>query len=97
MINWLAVIANSFWILGGAVILAEFSFYYWQAQQEAIPFTQIIGTRGFQQILMIGLLLVGIGLATTSQNTWQAIPAILLIAGCLAGLFVLRRSRSHHR
>lgn len=88
------MIAHSFWILGAAVILAEFSYYYWQAQQQSVPFGQILGSPDFQLILMIGLLLVGIGLAATSHNIWQAVPAFLLIAGCLAAIFVLRRSQS---
>lgn len=95
MIDWLSVITNSFWILGAAIILAEFSYYYWQAQQEATPFRQILGSQGFQRILMIGLLLVGIGFAGTSRTIWQAIPAILLIAGCLLALFTLRRSQPY--
>jgi hypothetical protein len=91
MINWLSVMANSFWILGAAVILAGLSYHYWLAQQESETLHRMLGRRSFQFILMSGLLLVGIGLAGTSQNTLQAIPAILLILGCFVGILTLHR------
>jgi hypothetical protein len=91
MVNWLSVVANSFWIFGAAIILAGLSYHYWLAQQANEPLHQVLGRRSFQFILLSGLLLVGIGLAGTSQNTLQAIPAILLILGCFVAILTLHR------
>jgi hypothetical protein len=94
MIDWVLVIANSFWIAGAAIILAALSYYYWLAQQRREALRHVFGGREFQQFLLMGLILIGIGLAGTSRNTFQAIPAILLIIGSVVALFTLRRVRS---
>jgi hypothetical protein len=91
MVNWFSVVANGFWILGSAVILAGLSYHYWLAQQESEKLFQVLGRRPFQIILLSGLLLVGVGLVATSQNYLQAIPPILLVFGCLVAFVTLRR------
>lgn len=97
MINWMSVIANGFWIVGLAVILAALSYYYWLAGQLGRPLRQELGSPPFQRLLMIGLLLVGIGLALTGNGLWQILPAVALVLGCIVSLFFLHRQRHHQR
>lgn len=93
MINWYSVVANGFWLLGLAIILAGLSYYYWLAAQTSRPFGQILGVPSFQRVLMVGLLLVGIGLALTAGGVWQVIPAAALIVASVAALVVSYRPR----
>lgn len=91
MIDWVSVISNGFWILGLALILAGFSYYYWRAGQMGQPLAKELGSSPFQRVVMFGLLLVGIGLALTASGLWQILPALALILVCLLALFVLFR------
>jgi hypothetical protein len=97
MINWLSVVANSFWVVGLAVILAALSYYYWLADQLGHSLREEFGRPRFQRLLVLGLLLVGIGLALTSNDLWQILPAAVLIIGCVVALFALRRQRHRQR
>lgn len=94
MINWFSVVANGFWLMGLAVVLAGLSYYYWLAAQANRPFGQIIGSAPFQRVAVIGLLLVGIGLVLTANGLWQVIPAGALILVCAVALVALFRARS---
>lgn len=91
MINWLSVIGNSFWIVGLALMLAGFSYYYWVARQPGRSLRQMMSEPRFQMLIVSGLLLVGIGLAITAAALWQAIPAGALIVVCLLALLAIRR------
>lgn len=94
MINWFSVIANSFWIVGLAVILAALSYTYWLAGNEGRPLRQELSRPPFLVFFLIGLLLIGAGLALTGQGWWQVLPAVGLIVACLAALFsVWRRTQ----
>jgi len=73
MINWQSVIFNSFWIVGLAILLAAFSYHYWLAEQEGIRLRKKLGLVGFQRALWLSLALVAIGLAGTSQSTWETV------------------------
>ena len=95
MINWYSVVANSFWLLGLAILLAGLSYYYWFATQTGRPFSQILETAPFQRVIVVGLLLVGIGLALTANNLWQVVPAATLILVCVVALVAIYRARSN--
>ncbi|HMT20109.1 MAG TPA: hypothetical protein PKE20_02500 [Promineifilum sp.] len=95
MINWLSVVANGFWLVGLALVLAGFSYYYWLAGQLGQSLGEQLAGRPFQRVAVFGLLLVGIGLALTAEGLWQIIPAAALILMCLFALYaLLRRNRS---
>lgn len=97
MINWLSVVGNGFWIVGLAIMLAGFSHTYWRAGQLDHPLRQELSEPSFQRLAVGGMLLVGIGLAMTSAELWQLLPATALIVVCLVALFALfRRPRRHH-
>lgn len=97
MINWTSVVANSFWIVGLAFILAGLSYYYWLAGQTGRSFQEEIGNLPFQRVAVSGLLLVGIGLLLTADKMLQIVPAAALIIVCLISLATLLRQRHHNR
>lgn len=91
MIDWLAVVAHSFWIAGLALILAALSYYYWLAGQTEQPLRQVFGSPPCQKAVVTGLLLVGIGLAGTSDRWWQVVLAGAAVFGCAIVLAMLFR------
>lgn len=95
MINWLSVVYNTFWIVGLALILAAFSYYYWLAGQLGRPLRQELSQPPFQRVATVGMLLVGIGLALTANGIWQTLPAIALIILCTIALLSLVRNRTN--
>ncbi len=97
MINWLSVVGNAFWIVGLALILAGLSYYYWVAGQTGRSLRQMMDRPRFQMVIAGGLLLVGIGLAITAGDLWQAIPAGALILVCLIALFTILRDEKSRR
>jgi hypothetical protein len=93
MINWFSVLANSFWIVGLAIILAGLSYYYWLAGQLGQTMGQQFHGYAFQRVALLGLLLVGVGLALTAAGPVQLAPAVALILVCAAALISLSRRR----
>lgn len=90
-INWIAVLTNSLWIAGLAVILASFSYYYWLASQdEERAMSSTLALPGFQRLFALGLILIGAGLATTSKQAWETALAVMLIIGSLFLIIRLR-------
>lgn len=88
MINWQSVIFNSFWISGLALLLAAFSYHYWDATQNDRSLRQQLSRPGFLFSFWFAMLLVSIGLVGTSQQLWEmalwgilALLAIVAIAG----------------
>jgi hypothetical protein len=71
MINWQSVIFNSFWIFGLAVLLAAFSYYYWEATQYGRPLREQLSQAAFLRFFWLAILLVSIGLIGTSQQIWE--------------------------
>jgi hypothetical protein len=96
MIDWMSVIANGFWLVGLALVLAGFSYYYWLAGQMGQSLGDQLAGRPFQRVAVCGLLLVGIGLTLTAEGLWQILPAVALVLACLFALStLLRRERNH--
>ena len=95
MINWYSIVANSFWLLGLAIILAGLSYYYWLADQTSRSFGEILAAPAFQRVIVIGALLVGIGLALTADSLWQVLPAAALIVVSVIALITSFRARSN--
>lgn len=95
MINWYSIVANGFWLLGLAIILAGLSYYYWLAIQTGRSFGKILEDSSFQRVSLIGAVLVGVGLAFTAGSLWQMIPAVALIIVGIAALIASLRSRTN--
>ncbi len=91
MINWLSVVANSFWIVGLAIMLAGVSYHLWLAGELERPLRQQLGGVAFLRVAVGGLLLVGIGLALTADGPLQLLPAMALSLICLFVLLSLFR------
>ncbi len=79
VINWQSVIINSFWIVGLAILLAAFSYHYWLANEENRRLRDQLNHPTFQRLYWLSFVFVGIGLAGTSQKTWEMIVWIIFI------------------
>jgi hypothetical protein len=77
VINWYSILLNSFWIGGLSLLLAALSYHYWAAQIAARPLRQQLNTRSFNRAFWLAFALVGIGLAGTSQQSWEVAIWIL--------------------
>jgi hypothetical protein len=89
MINWQSVIFNSFWILGLAVLLAAFSYHYWEAHQLGRSLREQLSQAAFLRFFWLAILLVSIGLIGTSQQIWEMViwgGAALLALFSIIGL-----------
>ena len=92
VINWFSVFINSFWILGLAVLLASFSFHYWQAEEEKRPLRAQLDSPSFLITFWSGLILIGIGLAGTSGQIWETGIWTFFALLCLYNLITLVRA-----
>ena len=91
MINWQSVIFNSFWILGLALLLAALSFHYWEASQTKRQLRAQLGRPEFLRFFWLGMALVCIGLAGTSEQLWEL--AVWGALALLALVFTVRQSQ----
>lgn len=67
-----SVIANSFWIVGLAILLAAFSYHYDAAQRQGHGLRRQLGQRSFTLAAWLSATLVSTGLAGTSDRLWEA-------------------------
>lgn len=91
MIDWIAVASNSLWIAGLAVVLATVSYAYWSAGQQTTSLLAVLQQRSFLRFIYTGLILVGLGLAATSNSTLELLLGGLFTAGAAYGLFTTLR------
>lgn len=73
----LSIVANSFWIVGLALLLAGFGFQYDKAQREQRPLRTQLGSQSFTLVAWISMVMVCIGLAGTSSQLWERILWLL--------------------
>lgn len=73
---------NSVWIMGLAVLLATFSYYYWQATDRQQSFMEQFNQPSFRRASWLGMSLVGIGLAGTSHYPWEIAVWLLFVTIC---------------
>ncbi len=92
VINWFSVFINSFWILGLAVLLASFSYHYWQAGEEKRPLKAQLDSPSFLAAFWSGFILIGIGLAGTSGQIWETSIWTFFTLLCLYNLITLVRA-----
>ena len=80
MIDVRFVIAHSLWILGAAVGLAAFSYYYWWAGIQRVPLRQTLRhARGWQLSVGGAAFLIACGLIAMDATPWWVRGAGLLI------------------
>jgi len=73
MIDWYNLITNAVWIFGCSIVLATLSYSSWEASTKKSSFKELIQQHKIQIPLNVGGLLFTIGLAGTTQITWQKI------------------------
>jgi len=83
MIDWWAVCSNAFWISGGALALAAFSYASWQASVDHQRLRQALGQASIQAALNVAGALFSLGLAATARSPLEVIVWLIL-----AGLFI---------
>ncbi len=91
MIDWSGVASNSLWIAGLAIVLATVSYAYWAAGQQQSSTMKVIQERQFMRFVYLGLILVGLGLAATSNSTLELLLGGLFTIGAAYGLFTTVR------
>lgn len=84
MIDWYNLAANSLWILGSAVALATLSYASWDASIRKEKFTGRLKSPSYQIALSLAGLLFSVGLAGTSESTFEVILWSILSLAFLA-------------
>jgi len=92
MINWLNLLANTFWILGCALALATLSYASWQASVANEKMGMVLSSPAYKISLYAAGALFSIGLAATSERIWEIILWIIL-----AILFIFQAGLSIHQ
>lgn len=77
------VFFNALWILGLAIILADFSYADWQATVKGIKLRQLLALPTFQIAFSGGLVLISLALVLLASTWWER-----LIWLVFAGLFL---------
>ncbi len=95
MIDWTALLVNSFWILGAAVLLAAFSYHYWQAQVEGTSVRTQLERPSFSRPFWFGFVLIGLGLMGTSTRWWETAVWAVFTAFSLFNFYTSFKKRSH--
>jgi protein-S-isoprenylcysteine O-methyltransferase Ste14 len=72
-IPWGKVISNFIWILGAAIILADFSYHEFLASVQKTKRIEVFKRSSFKRPLLIGLILVTAGISVSIHNLWLAI------------------------
>ena len=92
MINWLNLLANSFWILGCALALATLSYASWQASVINEKMRMVLSSPGYKISLYAAGALFSIGLAATSDRIWE-----IILWTILAIIFIIQAGLSIHQ
>ena len=92
MIDWLNLLANSFWILGCALALATLSYASWQASGKNEKMGMVLSSPGYKISLYAAGTLFSIGLAATSDRIWE-----IVLWTILAILFIIQAGFSIHQ
>ncbi|MCL4265646.1 MAG: hypothetical protein KJ069_20710 [Anaerolineae bacterium] len=88
MINWQALLFNSFWIVGLAVLFAAFSYHHWAARQTQTSLRVQFNQPSFLIFFWLSFVLVCMGLAGTTRQLWEI--AIWIAFALLGFLFMVR-------
>lgn len=94
VINWLSVLANSFWILGAAILLASFSYQYGAAGENGrrTSLKERLNEPAFLRFFWLGLVFIAIGLAGTSQRGWET---VIWVAMAVISLYQMIKAKGN--
>jgi hypothetical protein len=93
MFNLWQIAAHALWILGLAVLLAAWSFGYYEAQQRGGRVLSLLSQPNYDLALTIGLVFFLGGLAGADGRIWAKIILIIL-ALAVIGLLIYRRRQN---
>jgi len=82
-IPWEAIFSNFIWIVGAAIILADFSYHDFLAHREKVKLKSVLKRRSFKMSLLSGMTLMFLGIAASIHKLWLSISF-----GCLTILFI---------
>lgn len=88
------IAAHALWICGLAVLLAAWSFGYYEAQQTGKPVLNFLSQPNYDLAITIGLVLFFAGLAGADGRLWAKIIWGILGLAAIGLLIYRRRSTS---
>jgi hypothetical protein len=88
MIDWTNLLLNSSWIFGCALALAALSYASWDSSISKEKLLVCLGKSKIQLTLNISGVFFCVGLAGTSDVSWQRILWILLALGFLVQIVI---------
>ena len=77
-VTLLSIVGNGAWVLGLAVLLANASVRYDEAQRSQDSFLQRLEMGGSVAVTWLGLFLVAVGLAATSSTRWELVIWVIV-------------------
>jgi len=85
-LDWSALARGALWIAGLSIVLAAWSFAYWQAREQRTPLRSMLGRPVFQLAFNGGLAMFTGGLAWGSPVLWERLAglAVALVFAWLA-------------
>ena len=72
-IPWLKVLSNFIWILGAAIILADFSYHEFLSNLQKAKIAEVIKRDSFKKPFLLGLILVATGISASIHQPWLAV------------------------
>jgi hypothetical protein len=91
MIDFWQIAAHALWIFGLAVLLAAWSFGYYEAQQAGQPVLTFLTKPNYDVAVTLGLVLFFAGLMGADGRIWAKVIWGFLAVGVIAFLFYRRR------
>jgi len=83
-IPWANVFSNFVWILGAAVILADFSYHEFLAHMEKVKWIDVFKRNSFKRPLHLGLILVAAGISASIHS-----PLLAATSVCVAFFLII--------
>ncbi|GAH37725.1 unnamed protein product [marine sediment metagenome] len=83
-IPWGKVISNFVWILGAAIILADFSYHEFLAHTEKAKWIDVFKRKSFKKPLHLGLILITAGVSASIHS-----PFVAASSGAVAFLLII--------
>ncbi len=76
VLDWGTLARGALWIAGLSMVLAAWSFAYWQAREGHVPLRDMLGQPAFQLAFNGGLAMFTGGLAWGSPVLWERLAGL---------------------
>jgi multisubunit Na+/H+ antiporter MnhB subunit len=73
MVEWTSLAFNGLWVVGAAIILATFSFSYYEAQRRGERPRAHLAAPGVQVWLFTGVVLISLGAVLLVPRWWERV------------------------